>query len=473
MQEIPEAVSTALDAIREGKKHYVEIKVIKGRFCVFESTSRWDKAKGRPRKVTNYLGTITETGIFTPGKKRVPKQEDNEPHKQQAELTEIEKTVLVNLSMNARMSMPVLAKRIGKTKRATEGIVKRLEKRFGIRYIAEIDVEKLGYSKYLLFIKFGASSPSNDEIYESLASEPNIQLAMIAIGKYNMIVYFLAEDNSEASSLVYTLESSSKLGKYVSRWYVTPFAESYNFVPLRDEFFNRLKKNVWHRSRDTPRPGPRDITRNEYAVMRELNANGVENFTDIDKKNGFGKGTAQFTYYRLKSKGLIKRITLTMQSVPLKYYSAILMFRTNGIAFSNKRDNLLKDIIEQPPTPLNKYSLVGDISTPTGGIFITPIFNDGDLQAMLENFKKVLSGVYTTELVITKFVVGLLANRRLDNIYTSQYETIVGKNLMQKTRKVNYEETGRQKKHRVVTGFRGERTKSTDSKEGEFSVYSE
>jgi bisphosphoglycerate-independent phosphoglycerate mutase (AlkP superfamily) len=43
MERFPESVSTALERLRKETKRYVEIKVIRGRYCVFESTSRWDK----------------------------------------------------------------------------------------------------------------------------------------------------------------------------------------------------------------------------------------------------------------------------------------------------------------------------------------------------------------------------------------------------------------------------------------------
>lgn len=70
MAEKPQAVREALEEIKQQEQCYVEIKEIRGRYCVYRSTSVWDKKEKKPKKITKYLGVITPDGIFTEKRSR-------------------------------------------------------------------------------------------------------------------------------------------------------------------------------------------------------------------------------------------------------------------------------------------------------------------------------------------------------------------------------------------------------------------
>lgn len=49
------------------KKKGTEIRLIKGKYYLYQVKSKWNKEKGRPQKITcKYLGRITETGLVVP-----------------------------------------------------------------------------------------------------------------------------------------------------------------------------------------------------------------------------------------------------------------------------------------------------------------------------------------------------------------------------------------------------------------------
>src|SRR5208282_1722902 len=113
---------------------------------------------------------------------------------------------------------------------------------FGIRYLAEIDTEKLGYLKFLIFVKFLDKLPSNDEISAAIKNEPRIQFAAtLTGGEYNLLLYILVENNSEINIIRKTLVVNSPLINYRSEFYITPFYETYNFIPIKEEFVDLLK----------------------------------------------------------------------------------------------------------------------------------------------------------------------------------------------------------------------------------------
>ena len=70
MDKIPPNVQETLDTIKQNEQRYVEIKVIKGRYCVYRSTSIWDREEKKTKKLSEYLGVITPDGVFTKKKSR-------------------------------------------------------------------------------------------------------------------------------------------------------------------------------------------------------------------------------------------------------------------------------------------------------------------------------------------------------------------------------------------------------------------
>ena len=455
MKEVPEPVSTTFQKMKKGSAHYVELKVIKGRYCLFESTSKWDRTRSKPKKITRYLGSVKEDGRFVPSKKRAPKegkQEEQAP----TDISDEEENILMNLSMNARMPLPMLAKRIGKTKRSAETRVRKAEQKFGIRYIAEPDLGKLGYLEYIALVKFKDVKPTAEEITKALVDEPRVQLAGLTSGEYDLLIYFLAENNLRATQLLYKLRVNTVLSGYESKWTVTPFTAYYGFIPLREKFFEVLAPKVWKRSQGSPRPSPLQITNREFAVLKELSVNAVEKFTEIDEKYGFDRGRSQYTYHTLREKGMIKRLTITMQKLRIKYNSFIFVELLNGAEFSKTRKNLLKEVIAQGNRKItNKFALQGDIEAPDGVLFLMPSFDDSNLSETESEIRAKIKGMNPTSLLVSNFLIGTPCYRLFDNTYADQYRVLIvdyKEDLPSNRQK--YESEGR--KTRETRGFRGE-----------------
>lgn len=70
MGKIPLPVYDTLEKIKQQEQRYVEIKVIRGRYSVYRSTSIWDKEEKKTKKITEYLGVITPDGVFTKKRSR-------------------------------------------------------------------------------------------------------------------------------------------------------------------------------------------------------------------------------------------------------------------------------------------------------------------------------------------------------------------------------------------------------------------
>ncbi len=55
MDEKPQAVQDTLEKLKQKEQSYVEIKKIRGRYCVYRSTSVWDKKLKKAKKKSEYL----------------------------------------------------------------------------------------------------------------------------------------------------------------------------------------------------------------------------------------------------------------------------------------------------------------------------------------------------------------------------------------------------------------------------------
>jgi len=347
-----------------------------------------------------------------PGPKPMPTKKERRLYKEAAE-----KKILTILSMNGRASFNLIGSMLGIDRTAAYRKVKAVERKYNIRYIAEIDVEKLGFLKFMILAKFPGKAPDYSKVKEAAESFPQIQFAFALEGwEYQYIFYALSETNSDAIKL--TMQLNSRFGEYECELHTVPFYETYNFVPLRDEFIDMLKERISKRQKGITTAKGESMLQREFAVLKELNKDGSAEFSDIDKKYGFDMGRSQYSYYRLLQKGLIKRITITMDA-PLKYIGVIFMKITRFGKFSMTRARLLNNIISDKKGPLNRYLLVGDINAPNGVIFFAPCTEEGELEDYKKSLEAVKGTVVTTS-IIAKRILGDLCFRRFDNAYSEQ-----------------------------------------------------
>ena len=169
-----------MERIHKEYGHYVEAKMLRGRYRLFQATSVYNKEKGRSDKVTKYLGWFTEDGVFIPAEHRDDRTKKlNEMEKQEKERLSAlqdsqnesemkredegirkreterhERDILMTLSMDARKTIPELVKITGIKETAVAYHLRNLERRYDMEYVLEIDIERFGYIDYVAFGKF-------------------------------------------------------------------------------------------------------------------------------------------------------------------------------------------------------------------------------------------------------------------------------------------------------------------------------
>ena len=61
-KRLPENIGRAVQIIRKEYGHYVQAKMIRNKYRLFEATSIYDSEAKKPKKITRYLGWLTEEG---------------------------------------------------------------------------------------------------------------------------------------------------------------------------------------------------------------------------------------------------------------------------------------------------------------------------------------------------------------------------------------------------------------------------
>lgn len=428
-EELPNGVRRTLELLRKRHRHYVAIKRIRKGFYAYETTTVWDAAKGRYRSPSIYLGKIEEDGRFVAavrrkgraGKGTMPGETDRE---NPLNMGRYDEAILKILSMNGRATLSTISRLTGLSKSAVAYNLKRIEKKYDVRYTLDMRMPVLGFTEYIILVKFLSKSPEASKVRALLQNFPNIQYAAFTSGEYNLFAYMLARDNSDVIEILYNLRLELK--DYISEWYYVPFSKYYGQILLRDDFFEVMTKNVWNRTREKPRPTAQEITKREFLVLRELNSNCRREFSDINFRHGFKGDGAQYTYRTMRERRkLIKRPTISIGNTGSKYTAIIFMDDLDVNAFQKGRPRFLEYLTDDVRGPVNRFALEGDIGMPDSILMIAPIPYDGYLQEMQSYLYANVSGVRLRTLIVTDTIIGELGFKKFDNMHTGNYKILV------------------------------------------------
>lgn len=430
MGNVPRKVYEALEAQRRRYPFYITAKEINGRYYVYREYGEWDSARKKERVITEYLGRIAMDGTFIKKKAKTKLQKNGykEKQKTEIELDDSELRILTALSMNSRASISKIAGIVEMNDQAAYRKVRELEKKLKIKYIIESNLETLGYTRYLLLVKFTGRTPSKGALKKAVEEDPRIGFAVITRGDYDLVMYFIDKGYIEAIDDIWEMRSSGLFGKYSAEWHLLPFGLAYSFVPLRMAFIEKvMKKNDLGKS----------LTQKEFEVFSKLHENGVKSFFEIDKECRLTKGSARHAYLRMLSRGIIVRPTIKIENLPMKYLSMILLETLHGEKVLKKRYRLLSDVIQNGPIA-NKYALGGNVGNPAGTAYFMPVIKNGELEIQARGMEKLVPGISVRSLIVTDMLVGEFCYRRYDNEYSRQYKLLVEQKKLERTKLVNY-----------------------------------
>jgi DNA-binding Lrp family transcriptional regulator len=445
-KRLPDSIEKTVQRIRREYGHYVQAKFMHGKYRLFEATSIYDPEKKKPKKVTRYLGWLTEDGVMIPARHNDLKtkifnklEEDTEKKIKELEesLKEAEKKnyeegirkkntekherdILRALSMNARITVPELAKVTGLGNTAVNYHLRNLERRYDIKYLLEIDIEKFGYMNYIAFVKFKDKRPTYEEMKKQLEAIPYVQLAIATSGYADIILSIITKSTNDARTILYNITANTFV-TYEAEWNITQAYQTFGFIPLRNQFFEVLKEKVWTRTKEKPRPAHDEITEVEYNVLKTMNSNAAADFASIDKEIGGSSGRSNYAFHQLTKRGIIKRTTISMQKRPSTHEIVIIIKLTNAKEFTSTREKLLLEILREQESLFDTYSFTCDINSPSGVILTTSILKGENIETKKDKIVDILKGNVIELAISTGIITGTFDYRLFDKTQTSQY----------------------------------------------------
>ncbi len=432
-EQVPKPVKDAFEALRLTLGKKLSLHRISGHYYVYEYSTLRDATLRKTIVRTYYLGHITDDGkyIAREHRKLAGLETRRAERHQSEEYDDREGIALRNLSMNGRMSMAKLSKRIGMSVTGTRHFVKRLEEKYGIRYFASINMFELGYLRYVAFVKFKGAKPSTKELKDGFENDSNVALVAETKGKYDLMIILYLDKNDHASRFIYRWRSSNILSSYTARMYISIIEESeIDEILCRLPFLELLKDKLGDKKAI--------LSKVEYSVLKSLSNDGHKDFTEVDKEHNLENGRSNYAFYRLKERGIINRVTITMEPPHLKYNAIFIMRTENYKLFNEYRKEWLKEIISDEKPWINKYTFTDDIGAPDSVLHIAPIFNDMELSSINEKLNSI-KGTSNENLIITNVVVGAFYYRKFDFAYSKTYNILADEYKMPQSKREDYE----------------------------------
>lgn len=422
----PERVAATLERLRKETRSKITLSMIRGRFCAYEY--KYIAMPGSPYtkvKKQFYIGWIDRQGDFHQAVHRagvtqskgideyIEKSVGLSKEYEAAHVDSTDSAILELLSKDARMPVPLIAKRVGISPGAAYYRIKNLFRQYGIKKTIEIYPKIFGFYRFVVNVKFVSAQPDYSKLKELLSAEPLIQMVALMRGDSDLLIYMLAGSVEEVEETIYRIRSDSVFSGTSSLWNVGYLIEWHGYIPLRDEFFKLLEGRVWRKSRDSPRRRGDQLLLSEYAVLRELNSDGGTEFTKIDEKYGLVRGNAQYTYRRLLDRHIIERATIIAKKPNCRFSLLIYLKQFDVLSFNRDRQKYIAYTRDEiAGAPFNKFALAGDVSAPYGEMLLMPVF--GYSQEGADSwFRRNVRGIEACVSVITDYLVGYPGFRKL------------------------------------------------------------
>ena len=435
--KLPEAVRQAVEKLKKGRKYGVVAVKIKGSYYAYEYKDWTDRTTGRRHEEKLYIGKINPDGTFVrkvanrlPGRPIDLEQYMQMKYKEPSAIVDratmpnaLDMALLTQMSVDGRASASNIAEKLGISSAVANYRIEKLEKTYDIWPTLNLRPTIFGFSRFLILVKFLAGRPAADAMKEVLEKEQKVQLTLLMKGDHDMMIYVIAEDIPALETMLYRIRSDKVFADCKSIWNVSYLYEAFGWiVPNRDLFFELIKSRVWHRTQETPRKLPNQLLYSEYAVMKELSKNCKADFSSIDDAHGLNKGSAQYTYHRLVERKIIEGTTICMRNPHAKYSVFIYLEQDDIVAFNKTKAEYFKILVGEPKRPTNRFVYVADVSSPYGIVVIAPIYNDSELEELLEMIKEKIKGINVTYSIITNQLIGKIGFRKFDMTKTRSYK---------------------------------------------------
>ncbi|NYZ77171.1 Lrp/AsnC family transcriptional regulator [Candidatus Micrarchaeota archaeon] len=279
-------------------------------------------------------------------------------------LDKIDRRLLYELDWNARQAETELAKKIGRSRETVRYRIAQLEKNGVISgYTTWIDVARLGYNVYKIYLKIGGTEEEREEFFTAMKGRADLFWLGIADGAWDVGLTFFAKSNEdffERKNEIFAKYSPIILQKFTGAMvevYVYPKKFLYQAEEERIPFFGKVEDNRLD-----------DVDRK---ILSELFRNSRVKLVELAAKAGVSVDIARGRMKSMKEKGIIVgyRAQVDYQKLGMEFYKSFLYFDS----FSKEDERKLFEIAKQDQNILHLIKLISPW--------------DIELEIMVENYQ--------------------------------------------------------------------------------------
>jgi len=349
---------------------------------------------------------------------------------------DIEKKILSILGANARISINDLAGEVHIDKNKTYEVFNSIVEKYGIRFVPEINIDALwhmefarqarlqtkrsiigeaeemisnvGFSEYLMQIKFDKKTPNNDELISTAEKEYWIQFLAKTHGNYDALAYIVARPYDDLRYIISKLGAALK--NYDMEISISKIWPYFGFFPLSKSLISQLKLFETYKN----------------LLVGLLNA-GRENFSEMGKEFGQGYTQMLYSYDRLYRTNVLRRVTYYETKPNKKAYEAVSIKITNKEKFEKSKEEWYMHIIEQANKGEQLYVYACETIAPFGNFVILAGESTEEIKKEINYISK-LKGVKVSSTHIDQSLIGALGIREFDMRYSFQYQYLESRN---------------------------------------------
>ena len=245
---------------------------------------------------------------------------------EQIKLTKLDKRILYELDINARISLRQLGRKTGASQERVHYRLKRLEHAGVIAsYRTIINSHRLGYESFRIYLKLrNADLEKEREIIRFLADEPIVGWLVSVSGKWDLNLWVMVKETTEFSDFLRRLERRYK--HYLSDVWVSVF---YQITQYPKDFLLE-KPRTLDEGMAFISPEPRiEHDEKDVLILRALSENARASLLSIARKVGLGSQQTRARIRALEKKRIILgyRAVIDHAKIGYAYYKMILWLK--------------------------------------------------------------------------------------------------------------------------------------------------
>ncbi len=258
-----------------------------------------------------------------------------------------DKKILAILDSDGRASISSIAKKLNISKQLTLLRINKLFDKGIITHVYPIiDSSKLGFSIYLIFLKFSKPSVKiENKLLSYLVKNEKVGWIATCIGTWNIYFSVFSRDTKELYRFVVDLfskfEENIEESEIIINFNTHPRPYSFVYRDVVETKYSDEPRILFDVSINNT------LKNNEKKVLRYLRSNGRLTITDIAVKAGLGRKTVKNIVNDLTEKGILMgyRANINVHKLGFLWYT--LLFRVKNLR-REEENNLLEFLLSKP-----------------------------------------------------------------------------------------------------------------------------